>query len=223
MTAADSAKTVPVAVLISGRGSNMQALVEAGAIAGYPAEIVAVISNRPDAPGIAWADARKIPTTVVDHSTFNTRRDFDEELHRVLLASGAEIIALAGFMRILTEDLVRRWEGRMVNIHPSLLPLFEGLHTHARALEAGVKIAGCTVHFVTPELDAGPIIAQAAVPVLPDDSPETLAARVLIAEHRLYPAALGLVASGAAHLVDGRVVLNAGANQKEKLFSLDIS
>ena len=163
---------VPVAVLISGRGSNMQALVEACGREGYPAEIVAVISNRPDAAGIAWADDLGIPTTVIDHTKFDSRQDFDDELHKILLASGADIIALAGFMRIMTDGLVRQWEGRMINIHPSLLPLFEGLHTHARALEAGVRLAGCTVHYVTPELDSGPIIAQAAVPVLPDDSPE---------------------------------------------------
>ena len=214
---------VPVAVLISGRGSNMQALVEACADEDFPAEVVAVISNRPDAAGVAWADDRGIPTTVVDHTTFASRQDFDDELHKVLLASGADIIAHAGFMRILTAGLVRQWEGRMINIHPSLLPLFEGLHTHARALEAGVRLSGCTVHFVTPELDAGPIIAQAAVPVLPDDSPESLAARVLVAEHRLYPAALRLVANGAARLVDGRVALDADAETGAAVFSLEIS
>ena len=214
---------VPVAVLISGRGSNMQSLVEACAGDGYPAEVVAVISNRPDAAGIAWADDRGIPTTVVDHTKFDSRQDFDEELHKIMLASGADIICLAGFMRILTDELVRQWEGRMINIHPSLLPLFEGLHTHARALEAGVRLAGCTVHYVTPELDSGPIIAQAAVPVLPDDSPESLAARVLLAEHRLYPEAIRLVASGAARLADGRVALDAGADQSRAIFSIDIS
>ena len=201
----------------------MQALVEACEGEDYPAEVVAVISNRPDAAGIAWADDRGIPTTVVDHTKFASRQDFDDELHKILLASGADFIAFAGFMRILTDGLVRQWEGRMINIHPSLLPLFEGLHTHARALEAGVRLAGCTVHYVTPELDSGPIIAQAAVPVLPDDSPESLAARILSVEHSLYPAALRLVASGAARLVDGRVALDAGADQHKAVFSIDIS
>jgi phosphoribosylglycinamide formyltransferase-1 len=191
-----------VAVLISGRGSNMQALAEAARDPGYPAEIVMVISNRPDAAGLDWAADNGIAAIAIDHKAFDDRAAFDERLNEILTATGAEIIALAGFMRILTPGFVDKWQGRMINIHPSLLPLFPGLDTHARAIAAGVKIAGCTVHFVTAEMDVGPIIAQAAVPVAPDDTPNTLAARVLAAEHRIYPQALAWVAAGAVSFED---------------------
>jgi phosphoribosylglycinamide formyltransferase-1 len=198
---------IPTAVLISGRGSNMMSLVEAAATPGFPAEVVAVIANRPDAAGIPWAAGRGIATRVVDHKAFAGREAFEAELHRTILATGARLVCLAGFMRVLTAGFVEKWQGRMLNIHPSLLPLFKGLHTHEQALDAGVRVAGCTVHFVVPEMDAGPIIAQAAVPVLAGDTPDTLAARVLAAEHKLYPHALSLVASGAAAVENGRIVL----------------
>ncbi len=195
-----------VGILISGRGSNMRALIEA-AKGDYPAEIAAVVSNRPEAEGVAFARSRGISTHVVNHQAFASRQEFDAEVDRRLSAEGVEIVACAGFMRIMTEGLIEAWTGRMINIHPSLLPLYKGLDTHARAIADGVRIHGCTVHFVTSELDSGPIIAQAAVPVLSDDTPPSLAARVLGAEHKLYPMALRLVASGKALLEGNRVVL----------------
>lgn len=185
------------AVLISGRGSNMQALVEASRADDFPAEIALVLSNKVDAAGLQWAAEQGIATRAISHKDFADRAAFDARIGEVLADAGIEIVALAGFMRLMTADFVNAWRGRMINIHPSLLPLFPGLDTHARALAAGVKITGCTVHFVTPEMDVGPIIAQAAVPVLADDDPDTLAQRILKAEHRLYPAALRWVASGA--------------------------
>lgn len=196
------------AVLISGRGSNMMSLVEAAADADYPAHIAAVISNRPDAAGLAWAREQGIATRVVDHKAFASRALFEEQLSAALSDVGAEIVCLAGFMRLLTAPFVEAWSGRMINIHPSLLPAFKGLHTHEQALDAGVKIAGCTVHFVVPEMDAGPIIAQAAVPVTEGDTADTLAARILTAEHKLYPHALAMLAAGRARMVGSRVVLS---------------
>lgn len=185
-----------VAILISGRGSNMAALVEAAREAGYPAEIVLVVSNRPDAAGLAFAAASGIATAVVDHKQFASREAFDAALQETLERARIEIVCLAGFMRLLTTPFVGKWRGRMLNIHPSLLPEFKGLDTHARALAAGVKMHGCTVHFVVAELDSGPIVLQEKVPVLAGDTEETLAARVLAAEHRIYPAALKMVADG---------------------------
>jgi phosphoribosylglycinamide formyltransferase 1 len=186
-----------VAVLISGRGSNMTALIEAAKADDYPAAIVLVVSNQPDAAGLQRARAEGIVTAVVDHRPFGDdrgafERALDAELHRHRI----DLICLAGFMRLFTENFVERWSGRMLNIHPALLPQFKGLHTHRRALAAGVKEHGATVHFVVPEMDAGPIVAQQAVPVLAGDTEESLAARVLAAEHRLYPQALRLVAEG---------------------------
>ncbi|MGE0628341.1 MAG: phosphoribosylglycinamide formyltransferase [Hyphomicrobiaceae bacterium] len=195
------------AILISGRGSNMMSLVEAAAAPGFAAEIVAVVSNRPDAAGLAWAEARGLATHVVDHKAFATREAFEDELHAAVSATGAELVCLAGFMRVLTATFVQRWDGHMLNIHPSLLPAFKGLHTHERALEAGVRIAGCTVHFVVPEMDAGPIIAQAAVPVIPGDTPGSLAARILSVEHKIYPHALDLVACGAVVMQGGQAIV----------------
>ena len=183
-----------VAILISGRGSNMVSLVEASKAPGYPAEIVLVLSNRPDAPGLAYAEGAAIATATIEHRAFPDREAFDGALGAEFAAHRIDLVCLAGFMRILTPGFVGRWRGRMLNIHPSLLPAFKGLHTHARAIEAGVVRHGCTVHWVVPELDSGPIVAQAAVPVLPDDDEPTLAARVLAAEHRLYPEALATVA-----------------------------
>lgn len=198
----------PVAVLVSGRGSNMRALAEAAARADHPARIVNVISDRPDAAALAHAREAGIGTTLVDRAAHSEREDFDGALGEAMRATGAEAFCLAGFMRILGPELVTTWEGRILNIHPSLLPAFRGLHTHRRALEAGVRIHGATVHVVTPALDEGPIIAQAAVPVLFDDDEARLAARVLEAEHRLYPAAL------AAHLSG-----TSGGGEQAPLFS----
>jgi len=186
------------AVLISGRGSNLRALIAASRDPAFPADIVLVVSNRPDAAGLGLARDAGITTVAIDHTRFDGRPEFDAELDRTLRRHDIELIACAGFMRILTADFLHAWEGRIINIHPALLPLYKGLDTHARALADGVMTHGCTVHFVTPELDSGPIIAQAAVPVLGDDSAESLAARVLEAEHQLYPQALALVASGKA-------------------------
>jgi len=185
-----------VAVLISGGGSNLQALINAALVTDYPAQVVLVISNNPDAYGLKRAQDANIPTKIVNHRNYDSRAAFEQSLHDVLLSENIELICLAGFMRVLDDQFVHKWEGRMINIHPSLLPKYKGLHTHARAIEAGETEAGCTVHFVVPELDAGPIIAQAAVPVAPDDTPETLAARVLEKEHLIYPEALRKLALG---------------------------
>ena len=180
-----------VGILISGRGSNMQALIDAARAADYPGEIALVVSSRPDAGGLATAAGLGIKTAVVDQARFGRdRAAFDTELHRVLEQAGIEFVCLAGFMRILTPEFVGRWQGRLINIHPSLLPDFRGLHPQKQALEARVTVSGCTVHHVVPELDAGPVILQARVPVLSDDSVETLSARILEAEHRTYPEAL---------------------------------
>ncbi len=196
-----------VAVLISGRGSNMQSLIAAAMDPAYPAEIALVLSNRPDAGGLARAAEFGIATAVVDHRDYKGDREgFERAVDAILKAERIEIVALAGFMRLLTPFLVNAWRDRMINIHPALLPSFKGLATHERALEAGVKLHGATVHFVSAEMDDGPIIAQGAVPVLDDDTPETLGARVLGVEHQIYPRALALVASGKAKLRDRRVV-----------------
>ncbi len=199
-----------VAILISGRGSNMVSLIEAARAPDYPAEIGLVLSNRPDAAGLTRAREAGIPAHAIDHKAYPDRAAFDAALQKELDAAGIELIVLAGFMRILTDAFVEAWAGRMINIHPSLLPLFKGTHTHERALEAGVRLHGCTVHYVVPELDAGPIVAQAAVPVLPGDDADALAARVIVQEHRLYPAALAVIAGGGAMLENGRVRLAAG-------------
>jgi phosphoribosylglycinamide formyltransferase-1 len=204
------------AVLISGRGSNMAALIEAARQADYPAEIVLVVSNRPGAPALQLAEAAGIATSIIDHTSYEDRESFERALHANLDVHGVELVCLAGFMRLLTPWFVRLWEGRIINIHPALLPAFKGLDTHRHALAAGVKIHGASVHFVVPEVDSGPIIAQAAVPVRDDDTEESLAARVLAAEHRLYPLALKLLAEGRLRVIDGRcfvdgTVATAGA------------
>jgi phosphoribosylglycinamide formyltransferase 1 len=185
-----------VAILISGRGSNMASLIAAAKDDSYPAEIALVVSNRPDAAGLARAKSQGIATTVVDHTRYGKDREaFEHALQDVLIAHRIELVCLAGFMRLLTPWFVEQWQGRMLNIHPALLPAFKGLQTHERALAAGMKTHGATVHFVSPEMDSGEIIVQAEVPVLDGDTPETLAARVLEAEHRIYPLALKKVAS----------------------------
>jgi phosphoribosylglycinamide formyltransferase 1 len=186
----------PVAVLISGSGSNLQALIDACAQPDYPARIVLVLSNKADAYGLRRAEAAGIPTEVISHKDYPSRAAFEEALDAAIRASGAEIVCLAGFMRILEDAFVQKWQGRMLNIHPSLLPKYKGLHTHQRALDAGDTEAGCTVHLVVPEMDSGPIIKQATVPILPGDTAETLAQRVLAQEHIIYPEALKLLAEG---------------------------
>ena len=194
-----------VAVLISGRGSNMAALVEAARAPDYPAEIALVVSNRPEAAGVAFAARERVPTAVVDHRPYGQdRAAFEQALQATLDRHRIELICLGGFMRLFTDAFVLRWQGRMLNIHPSLLPAFKGLDPHGQAVAAGVKISGATVHFVTPEMDSGPIVAQAAVPVHDDDTAATLAARVLAVEHRIYPLALRLVAEGRVRIADGR-------------------
>jgi phosphoribosylglycinamide formyltransferase 1 len=204
-----------VAVLISGHGSNMAALIEAAKDKSYPAEIVLVVSNRPDAGGLDTAKAAGLATAVVDHTKYGKdRAAFDSALQALLEAHRAELVCLAGFMRLLTTDFVARWQERMLNIHPALLPSFKGLDTHARALAAGVRLHGATVHFVVPEMDSGPIIAQGAVPVRDDDDEKTLSLRVLAVEHRIYPLALRLVAEGRVSVVDGRCRI-AGATAPE--------
>ena len=197
---------VKVGVLISGRGSNLQALLDACADPAFPAGIALVISNVAGAQGLERATQAGVPTLVINHKDFPSRAAFDARMDEALRAAGIELVCLAGFMRLLSDGFVEGWHGRMINIHPSLLPSFKGMHTHAQALAAGVKLHGCTVHYVTPALDDGPIIAQAAVPVLEGDTEESLAARVLEVEHQLYPAALKLVTEG-----------NAGADQSDYL------
>ena len=189
-----------VSVLISGRGSNLQALIEASRNADYPGEIVLVLSTVADAKGLERARAASIPTAVIDHSRYPSREAFDQAMDARLSEAGAELVCLAGFMRILTDEFVRRWRGRMINIHPSLLPSFKGTHVHEQVIASGEKISGCTVHFVVPELDSGPIIAQSAVPVLESDTPQALATRVLEEEHKLYPLALKRVIEGRIRL-----------------------
>jgi phosphoribosylglycinamide formyltransferase-1 len=201
-----------VAILISGRGANMAALIAAAKNPGYPAEIALVLSNRPESSGLQRAGAEAIATAVVDHTEFGKDREaFERAVQTHLETQRVDIVCLAGFMRLFTPSFVLRWSSRIINIHPALLPSFKGLRTHERALESGVKIHGATVHFVVPEVDSGPIIAQAAVPVLDGDTPDALAARVLAAELRLYPLALGLVASGKSSLMSDGTVRNAAA------------
>jgi phosphoribosylglycinamide formyltransferase-1 len=185
-----------VAVLISGNGSNLQALIDAASDPDYPAEIVLVLSNKADAFGLTRAENAHIPTEIISHKDFSSRETFDEAIHNSLANHNIEVVCLAGFMRILTAEFTSKWEGKMINIHPSLLPDFKGLDTHKRAIDAGRDEAGCTVHFVVPEMDAGSIILQAHVPIEANDTPESLAARVLTQEHVIYPQALAMLASG---------------------------
>ena len=195
----------PVGVLISGRGSNLQSLIDAAKAESFPARIVLVISNVEHAQGLARAEAAGIPTLVIPHQG-KSREAFDGELDAALRQAGVELVCLAGFMRILSDGFTRAWEGKLLNVHPSLLPAYKGTRVHARVLEAGEKQSGASVHFVVPELDAGPVIAQSAVPVMPQDTPETLEARVQETEHRLYPTALRLVCAGKVRLENGVAV-----------------
>ena len=203
--APDRTQRTKIGVLISGRGSNLQALIEAAAQPDYPAEIALVIANVPEAAGLERAEAAGIPTQVIDHRLFASRVGFEAALTDALSGAGCELVCLAGFLRVLTGDFVARWEDRVINIHPSLLPAFPGLNTHAEALAAGVRITGATVHFVREQVDQGPIIGQAAVPVLDDDDADSLGARVLEAEYTLYPHCLRLVADGRARVQGNRV------------------
>jgi len=202
-----------IVVLISGRGSNMEALVQACALERWPARVEAVISNRPLAAGLGFARSRGIAAVVVDHQAYADRVAFDRDLARAIDRHQPDLVVLAGFMRVLGEDFVRHYEGRLLNIHPSLLPAFPGLHTHRRALQAGCKVAGATVHFVTPALDHGPVVMQAVVPVLPGDDEARLAARVLQAEHLIYPRAVRWFVEGSLRLCDGIVQHTEGAPQ----------
>jgi len=197
-----------IAVLISGRGSNLQSLIDAAAAGELGAEIALVVSNVPDAPGLERAAEAGIPTETIDQRDFEGREPFEDALHAALSGRSIELVCLAGFMRLLTGGFVGRWRDRLINIHPSILPAFKGLHTHERAIEAGVRFSGCTVHFVTPEMDDGPIIAQAAVPVLQGDTPGDLAARILAEEHKLYPLAVRLIAEGRAKVAGNRVEIS---------------
>jgi phosphoribosylglycinamide formyltransferase 1 len=208
-----------VGVLISGRGSNLQALIDACRLRDFPAEIVMVVSNVPQAQGLLRAEAALIPTLTINHKDFASRETFDAALDAALKEAKVELLCNAGFLRLHTEGFVKSWRDRHLNIHPSLLPAFKGLHTHARVLDEGAKISGCTVHFVRPEMDCGPIVAQAALPVLPGDTQESLAARVLQAEHRLYPHALRLVASGAVRVEGERVVGMTQVRDQPPIFS----
>lgn len=195
-----------LAVLISGRGTNLQSLIAAAADPEYPAEVALAISNRPKAKGLAAAAKAGVRVAVIDHKDFKAREDFDAALHEALRIAEVDFVCLAGFMRILTPKFVNDWRGRLVNIHPSLLPAFRGLHVHERMIDAGVKVAGCTVHFVSQDMDAGPIIGQAALTVGPGETAESLAERILELEHRLYPACVRLIVENKARLSGGVVV-----------------
>jgi len=208
-----------IVILISGRGSNMESLLETVTAGSLPVRLAAVISNRPEAKGLETASAKSITTRVVDHRQFDSREAFDSALASVIDEFAPDLVLLAGFMRILSDDFVRQYAGRLINIHPSLLPSFPGLHTHRRALAEGVKIHGCTVHFVTPELDHGPIIVQAAVPVLNDDDEVSLAARVLAVEHQVYPRVVRWFADGLLRVIEGRVQFDGTQASSDVLIS----
>jgi len=207
MTAAAVPGRLRVGVLISGRGSNLKALLDAAADPAYPAEVALVIADTPEAAGLRHAEAARIPTRIVARAEHPTRAAFDAALHAALTESGCGLVCLAGFMRLLGAEFVQRWRDRLINIHPSLLPAFKGLHAQAQAVAAGVRIAGCTVHFVRPAMDAGPIIAQAAVAVMPEDDADALAARVLTQEHRLYPAVVRWIAEGRVRVEGDRAIV----------------
>jgi len=201
-------KKLKIAVLISGRGSNLQALIDAQKNKGYPAEIVLVLSNVAGAPGLARAKKAGLPTAVISHKDFAGREPFDAAMTAAIEAAGADLVCLAGFMRLLTDAFIARWRDKLVNIHPSLLPAFKGLHVHERVIETGARFSGCTVHFVRPEMDTGPIIAQAVVPVRADDDAEAVAARVLEQEHKIYPLAVKLIAEGRVRVVNEIAVID---------------
>lgn len=204
-----------LAVMISGRGSNLQALIDATADPAFPAEIILVLSNRPGALGLERAAKAGIPTRVIDHKTFADRAAFDAEMTAAMEAAGTDLVCLAGFMRLLSDEFVDHWRDRMINIHPSLLPAFKGLDVQERVLARGARFAGCTVHYVRKEMDTGPIIVQAVVPVHPDDTPDSLAARVLAREHDIYPLAVRLIAEGRVTIDENDRAVIAGAVAQE--------
>ena len=208
-----------VGILISGRGSNMAALIDASGAADFPADVVQVIANNPDAAGLSHASAAGIETRVIDHREFADRAGFEDAIDAALRQAGVELVCLAGFMRLLGAEFLRRWHDRVLNIHPSLLPAFRGLHAHEQAIASGVRISGCTVHIVRPEMDAGPIVVQAAVPVAADDTADTLAARVLTAEHRIYPQALRLMAEGRIRIQYDHVLVDGAVRSTALLIS----
>ena len=212
-----------IVILISGRGSNMRSLLDAVAAGSLPVRVAAVLSNRGDAPGLETAAARGVATRVVDHRAFAGREAFDAALAVAIDSFAPDLVLLAGFMRILSDGFVQHYAGRLLNIHPSFLPSFPGLHTHRRALAEGVRVHGCTVHFVTPSLDHGPIVVQAAVPVLDGDDEASLAARVLAQEHRVYPLAVRWFVEERLHVVDGRVVCAASQDGAKVLISPPVS
>ncbi len=212
-----------IVILISGRGSNMVALIDAAASGTLPVRVAAVLANRPDAKGLEVAAAAGVVTRVVDHRLYSDRESFDAAMAEAIDAYSPDLVVLAGFMRILSDGFVAHYEGRLINIHPSLLPSFPGLHTHQRALDDGVRVHGCTVHFVTPTLDHGPIVVQAAVPVLDGDDATVLAARVLEQEHRIYPLAVRWFAEGRLRLEDGRVRLDAPQEYASCLISPQVT
>ncbi|MDP6788533.1 MAG: phosphoribosylglycinamide formyltransferase [Rhodospirillales bacterium] len=212
-------KKLKLGVLISGRGSNLQALIDASANPDYPAEIALVVSNVPGAKGLERCRQPGIATAVINHKDFEDRESFEAELDKTLRAQGVELVCLAGFMRLLTDTFVNGWRDRLINIHPSLLPAFKGLNTQARAVEAGVRFAGCTVHYVRPAMDDGPIIVQAAVPVHADDDADTLAARILTQEHRIYPLAVRLIAEGRVRVAGERVLIDGAQSAEETLIN----
>jgi len=214
-SAARPLKPKNAVILISGRGSNMRSIVEDACSVGSPYRVAAVISNKPEAEGLTWAKAQGLVTESLDHRSFPNREAFDTALAAVVDKHQPDVVVLAGFMRILGETFVQRYEGRLLNIHPSLLPAFPGMHTHRQALQYGSKLHGCSVHFVTSKLDHGPVIVQAAVPVLPDDDEDTLAARVLAEEHRVYPLALRWLAEGRLVLRDGVVSVKGAGDQEQ--------
>jgi phosphoribosylglycinamide formyltransferase 1 len=208
-----------IAALISGRGSNLQALIDASKEPGFPATIALVISNVPGAMGLDRADVAGIRTMTIDHREFEGRENFEDAVHDALVDAGVELVCLAGFMRLVTDGFVRRWWDRLINIHPSLLPAFKGLDVHEQVIAAGVRFSGCTIHFVRPEVDAGPIIAQAVVPLLAADDADTLAARILAQEHRLYPLAVRMIAEGRVRVVDERVHIDGATGPDATLIN----
>lgn len=212
-----------VGILISGRGSNMQALVEAARAPDCPYEVVVVVSSEPDAAGLAWAKGQAIPALGLNFRHYESRAHFEGQIQGVLEASRVELVALAGFMRLMTPEFVQRWHDRMLNIHPSLLPAFKGLDTHARALAAGVRLSGCTVHLVRPEMDTGPILAQGAVPVDDADTSDSLAQRILNAEHQLYPFVLSAFAAGTISVENETISWRGCVNHGPPLFSPNLS
>lgn len=211
-------RKLKLGVMISGSGTNLQALIDACNEA-YPAEIAVVISNRPDAKGLERARSAGIPAVVIDHKLFEDRPSFEEKVHECLKEHEVGLVCLAGFMRLLTAGFVGRWKDRMINVHPSLLPSYKGLHTHERAIEDGTRFGGCTIHFVRPEMDDGPIIMQAAVPIAADDTSETLAAKVQACEHKMYPAAVRMIAEGKVRVSGGLCVFKETPVPDEPLIS----